>query len=106
MAHYLMSYIGGEHPTSPDDQKKHFDSYTQWLGSINEKILVPMLPLKDTKTVNPNGTVTDGTTTAMSGYTILKVDSMQEALDIAQSCPFLEIGGTLEVSELMQMQDA
>lgn len=104
MAHYLMSYIGGEHPTSPDEQKKHFDSYTRWLSSINEKILVPMMPLKDTVTINPDSTISEGTTTAMSGYTILNVETMQEALDIAKACPFLEIGGTLEVSELMQMQ--
>ncbi len=39
----------------------------------------------------------------MSGFTIVESDSMKSALDIAKSCPFLEIGGSLEVSELMQM---
>lgn len=104
MAHFLMAYIGGEHPTSPDEQKKHFDSYTEWLGNINDKILVPMLPLKDTTTVNPDASITEGSTTAMSGYTIIDAETMEEALGIAKSCPFLEIGGTLEVSEIMQMQ--
>lgn len=41
----------------------------------------------------------------MSGFTILKADSMEAALSIAQACPFLEIGGSLEVSELMQMTE-
>ena len=54
-------------------------------------------------TVSPDGTVTEGTTTSMSGYTILEADSMEEALAMAKSCPFLEIGGSLEVSEIMQM---
>ncbi|CAA6801834.1 MAG: Unknown protein [uncultured Thiotrichaceae bacterium] len=103
MAHYLLAYIGGEHPTSPSEQQKHFEKYTEWLTSLSESILVPTLPLKDTVTVNPDGTFTQGTTTAMSGYTILDLASMDEALDAAKSCPFLEIGGTLEVSELMQM---
>lgn len=39
----------------------------------------------------------------MSGYTIIEADSMQVALENAKACPFLEIGGSLEVSELMQM---
>jgi hypothetical protein len=39
----------------------------------------------------------------MSGYTIIEADSMESALSIARSCPFLEVGGSLEVSELIQM---
>jgi hypothetical protein len=39
----------------------------------------------------------------MSGFTIIEVDSMDEALSIAKKCPFLDVGGSLEVSELMQM---
>ena len=39
----------------------------------------------------------------MSGYTIIESESMDTALSIAKACPFLEIGGSLEVSELMQM---
>jgi hypothetical protein len=39
----------------------------------------------------------------MSGYTIVEADSMDAALEMAKSCPFLDINGSLEVSELMQM---
>jgi len=39
----------------------------------------------------------------MSGFSIIEADSLEDALSIAQACPFLEIGGSLEVSELMQM---
>jgi len=39
----------------------------------------------------------------MSGYTIVEADSIEAALEMAKACPFLEIGGSLEVSELMQM---
>jgi hypothetical protein len=30
---------------------------------------------------------------------------MAEALEAAKSCPFLEINGTLEVSEMLEMSD-
>ena len=39
----------------------------------------------------------------MSGYTIIDVDSMDEALSIAKECTFLDIGGSLEVLEIMKM---
>lgn len=45
----------------------------------------------------------NNSTTSMSGYTIIDVDSMEAALEISKACPFLDIGGSLEVSELIQM---
>jgi hypothetical protein len=62
-----------------------------------------MNPLKNTNTINPDGTVTTGSTTSMSGYTIIVAESMENALSIARACPFLEINGSLEVSELVEM---
>jgi hypothetical protein len=38
-----------------------------------------------------------------AGYTIVEADSMEAALAMARACPFLDIGGSLEVSELMEM---
>lgn len=74
-----------------------------WLSSLGDSAVSPANPLKDTSTVNPDGTVTTGGTTTMSGYTIVEADSMEDALAIAKACPFLEIGGSLEVSELIEM---
>ena len=39
----------------------------------------------------------------MSGFTTIEAESMEAALSIAKACPFLDIGGSLEVSALMQM---
>ena len=66
-------------------------------------MLLLWLDFKNTSSVNSDGTVTTGGTTIMSGYTIIDVDSMDEAMSIAKDCPFLDIGGSLEVSEIMQM---
>jgi hypothetical protein len=38
----------------------------------------------------------------MYGFSVIKAGSMEAALSIAQACPFLEIGGSLEVSEMME----
>ena len=39
----------------------------------------------------------------MSGLSIIRAASMEEAVAHAKACPFLEIGGTLEVSEMIEM---
>ena len=70
---------------------------------MGDSAVSPVNPLKNTNTVNPDGTVTTGSTTSMSGYTIIETDSMEAALSIAKACPFLDIGGSHEVSELVEM---
>lgn len=103
MPRYLIVYLGGDQPSSPEEGKRHFAKYMDWLSSLGDSAVSPANPLKDTRTVNSDGTVTTGGTTAMSGYTIIEADSMEAALSIAKACPFLDVGGSLEVSELIKM---
>jgi hypothetical protein len=103
MPQFVIVYLGGNQPSNPEEGKKHFAKYMEWMSSLGDSVISPMNPLKNTSVVSPDGTVTEGTTTAMSGYTIIEADSMESALSVAKKCPFLEIDGTLEVSELMQM---
>jgi len=103
MAQYILTYLGGDQPSSPEEGKQHFTKYKEWLSSLGDSAVSPANPFKDTSTVNSDGTVTTGSTTSMSGFTIIEADSMEAALLIAKACPFLDIGGSLEVSELMQM---
>jgi len=99
----MITYIGGNQPDSPEEGKKHFAKYKQWIDSLGDAAVSPANPLKATCTVNPDGSVSQGGMSSMSGYTIIEVDSMDAALEHAKTCPFLEIGGSLEVSELVQM---
>ena len=103
MPQYMMTYLGGDQPSSPEEGKQHMSKYMDWLASLGDSAVSPANPLKDTRTVNSDGTVNTGGTTAMSGYTIIEVDSMEAALSIAKACPFLDVGGSLEVSELVKM---
>ena len=103
MTQYVIVYIGGNQPSTPEEGKQHFAKYQEWLASLGDTAVSPMNPLKDTSTINPDGTVTAGSKTSMSGYTIIEAQSMEAALTIAKACPFLDIGGSLEVSELVKM---
>jgi len=93
-----MTYLGGDQPSSTKEGQKHFAKFMDWRSSLDEAAIGPANPLKDTCTVNSVGSVTDSGTTSMSGFTIVEADSMEVALKMAKSCPFLDVNGTLEVS--------
>lgn len=103
MSQYLIVYLGGDKPSSPEEGKKNFEKYMGWLSSLGSSAVSPANPLKNTNTINPDGTITAASKTSMSGFTIIEAESMDEALSVAKACPFLEVNGSLEVSELVQM---
>ncbi len=105
MPQFVFVYLGGDFPTDPEESQKHFERYQQWLTSLGDSVVSPAIPFKDTHTVQPDGTAMPGCASAMSGFSIMRMRSLEEALAAAQSCPFLEINGTLEVSEMIQMTD-
>ena len=105
MPQYIFVYLGGEYPSSPEEGQKHFEKYQQWLVSLGDAVVSPAIPFKDTHTVQAGGVAGPGTMSSMSGMSIINMPSMEKAVEAAKSCPFLEIKGTLEVSELIEMSD-
>lgn len=103
MPQYVIVYLGGDQPTNPEEGKQRYAKYMEWLSSLGETAVSSANPFKNTQTINPDGSVSTGSITSMSGYTIIEAESMDAALVVAKACPFLEIGGSLEVSELAQM---
>ena len=100
----MITYLGGDKPSTPEEGKQHMSNYMAWLSSLGDSAISPANPIKNTNTVHPDGSVTEGGTTSMSGFTVIETDSMEAALQIAKACPFLDVGGSLEVSELIQMK--
>jgi hypothetical protein len=103
MSQYIVVYIGGNQPSSPEEGKQNYKKYKEWLSSLGNAVVSPANPFKNTHTVNSDHTVTPGSKLAMSGYTVLETESIETALEMARTCPFLDIGGSLEVSELVRM---
>ncbi len=103
MNKYVIAYLGGEQPSNPDEGRINFVKYQQWLASLGDHVVTPMVPFKNTHTINSNGIVSSSSTSLMSGYTVVQADSMEQVIELSKSCPFLEIKGALEVSELVDM---
>lgn len=103
MPQFMLTYLGGNQPATPEEGKQHFAKYMAWLSGLGDAVVSPANPLKNSCVVNPDGSISDHSQTGMSGFTLIQAESMETALEIAKSCPFLEIEGSLEVSEIIQM---
>ena len=103
MSQFIITYIGGNRPASEEEGKQRMERYGAWLAALGDAAVSPANPLGSTHTVGPDGSVEKGSQSSMSGYTIIEAASIDEAISIAKDCPFLDVGGSLEVSELMQM---
>ena len=63
-----------------------------------------MNPFKQRSRVTVEG-VKDSSMEAISGYTVLTADSLEQAQALTKQCPFLEIGGEIDVIELVNMRN-
>jgi hypothetical protein len=83
-----------------------------WLGGIAAQNKLAdkgntLLPIPGSaKTVKPNNVVTDGPYTEIkefiSGYVVVKADSIDEAVEMAKGNPIFKIGGNIEVREVLK----
>ncbi len=103
MSNYIIAYHGGKEPESPEEGAKQMAKWKAWVGGLGDAVVNPGTPLGKSKIVSSTG-VSDGDgSNSLTGYSIVKADSMDAALEMAKACPFLEIG-TVEVAEVMEMK--
>jgi hypothetical protein len=103
MARYFLAYIGGSGMAAPEEQEKVMAAWGAWMGGLGQKLVDPGAPVMPKSSVNGGGT-SNGTSSGFGGWSVLSVDSLEEAVAAAKNCPHIAAGGTVEVSEVMEMQ--
>jgi hypothetical protein len=101
MNDYLLLYSGGSMPQSPEEQAAVMKAWTEWMGELGDDLKDggnPFTP--EAKTISTDGSVSDGAVgTPASGYSIIKADSLDAAVKMAQGCPVLQGGAKISVYE-------
>lgn len=104
MADYILLYQGGSKPASQEEGAKQMANWQAWAEGLGEAIINPGTPTGKPKIVSSKGVSDDTSSNAMTGYTIVRANSMEDALEMAESCPFIEMdNASLAVAELMSM---
>lgn len=103
MPNYIIAYHGGRKPESPEEGENHMKKWKAWVGALGDDAVNPGTPLGKSRIVSADSVSDDGGPNAMSGFSVVKAESIEAALEMAKACPFLDTGGTLEVAEMMEM---
>jgi hypothetical protein len=92
---------------SPEQMQAMTKKWMDWVGSIaaqNKLTDRGNRLTTDAKVVRPDDLVTDGpymeTKEAIAGYSIVKTETLDEAVEIAKGCPVFLVGGSVEVREI------
>jgi len=107
---YRADYTNAQ-KRSPEEMQAMTKRWMDWIGSIaaQNKLVDRGNRLEHSGTVvRPNRVITDGPYTelkeTLGGYSIIKADSLAEAMELVHECPNLLFNnGTVEVREISQM---
>ena len=112
MNEFVFLYRGGMDGSavSPDVMEAQMKRWQDWFAKLGEegKLKDWGAPLqKDSKRVASGGVITDGPFSegkeVIGGFSIIKAADLSEAASIANGCPVLLAGGSVEVRQVQPM---
>ena len=99
MSNYVFAYHGGSAPESPEEGGEYEAKWKAWVCGLGRVMVNPGTPLGKSMTISSNGVSDNGGSNPLLGFSIIKADSLDAALEMARQCPHLE-HGTIEVAEV------
>jgi hypothetical protein len=104
MANYVLVYKGGSMAETPEEQQKVMAAWGQWFGGLGQSLVDGGNPFSgQASTISPGGAVTQGASSGLTGYSIIKADDLSAATNMAKGCPVLTSRGSVEVFETHQV---
>lgn len=96
MANYLLVYQGAGMPATEAAQPEVVQAWTDWFTALGPAIVDHGNPASQTKHIGGDGSVRDEAS-GPTGYSIIKADSIDAAVELAKGCPVLLGGNTVQV---------
>jgi hypothetical protein len=103
MGNYLLAYRGGQMAATDEERQAVMAAWGAWFGQLGEAVVDAGAPFGGSASVGGDGSVSDGAPSGLSGYSVLKADSLPAATELAKGCPVLTSGGAVDVYEALQV---
>src|SRR5215470_10399478 len=103
MATYLLAYTGGGMPETEEEQAAVMAAWGAWMQGIGDDLVDGGNPFGPSATIASDGSVTEGGASRLTGYSIVKADSLGAATAVSKDCPILSSGGSIEVYETFEV---
>jgi hypothetical protein len=98
MANFVLLYQGGSMPETQEEGARVMQAWTAWFSRLGDAVVDGGNPASAARTVAPGGSVTSDSAFP-SGYSIIKADSLDAAVELAKGCPVLAGGASVQVVE-------
>lgn len=102
MGNFVLVYKGGAMAETPEAQEAAMKAWGDWFTTVGSDIVDMGAPFGASTAVQSDGS-TAAATAGITGYSILKADTLELAAKLASGCPILADGGSVEVYESVAM---
>ncbi len=109
MPKYVLAYHQnggqpGSMPESEEEMAEVMKAWEGWFGAIGANLVDGGNPIAFAKTVNSDGSVSDGAgANPLTGYSLVNAPDIDAAVEMAKGCPVLANDGNVEVAEAIDM---
>ena len=97
MGKYVFAYKGGGMAPTEEEQQRVMAAWTAWFGTLGDSVVEIGNPFGASAAVN------GGSTSGLTGYSVVSAESLDDAVAKAGGCPILANGGGVEVYETIEM---
>jgi hypothetical protein len=98
MANYLLLFHGGSMPETQEEGAKVMQAWTDWFGVLGDALVDGGNPASQSRTISASRSVSTDAVSP-SGYSIIRADSLDAAVELAKGCPVLDGGASVQVVE-------
>jgi hypothetical protein len=78
-------------------------AFGAWVASVGDAMVDPGAPLAASKSVSSSGPDVSPASGPIQGYTLLRAGDLDEAVQLVTKHPFIARGGSLQVSEAVDL---
>ena len=105
MTKYVLTYYGGSGmPETEEEQQQLMAEWGAWFGQIGDNLVDGGNPFAAVASVAPDGSTSHtGVVDNLNGYSVINAADLDSAIATAKGCPVLKGGGSVQVSEAIEM---
>lgn len=104
MTNFVLLYTGGTMPESEEEKANIMAAWGAWYEKMGAAVVDGGNPFGQSKFVSDKG-VSDGSASSppVTGYTIISVETLDEAVEKVRNHPHLKYNGQVTVHETFKM---
>ncbi len=105
MANFIIIYhgAGNMQNMTKEEGMAHRGKWMAWVEGLGKAVVSPGQPLKGNTLLSADGASDPEGDGRISGYAIVEAADMAAALEMAKGDPFLDMGGSIQVAEMVTM---